>query len=121
MPIVTKKGGTLPIDGNHKPVQVASNIISQDGTGTPLDSPQTISSSVVTVVPATNADLMYCRAAVADIRYGDNATLDGTADEGYGLIPAGSALYIPCADGGSIFFLRDAAADATLYFHFEQL
>lgn len=121
MPIVAKSGGTLPIDGNHKPIQVASQIITQDGTGTPQESPLTVSSVVLELVIPTNADVLYIRAAVADIRYGDNATLDGTADDGYGLIPAGTALRIPCADGTSVHVLRDAAVDATAYFHFETL
>ena len=118
MAFTIKGGGALPIDNNHKPIQVGYNIITQDASGTPKTSPLTVSSSALELVPMDASMKLTIRAAVADIRIAENSTLDGTLDDGYTIIPAGTAREIHCADGASVWVLRDAAVDATAYFDY---
>ncbi len=118
MAFTVKGGGALPIDNNHKPIQVGYNQTPEDASGTPKTSPLTVSSSALELVPPDNSLLLTIRATVADIRVGDNVTMDGTLGDGYGFIPAGTAKEIDVADGASVWVLRDAAVDATAYFEF---
>ena len=97
-------------------------IIMRDATTpTPVESPLTVSNTVLELVPHQHATILHLRPVGADCRYGDNGTLDGTADEGYAVVAAGSSVDIPVKNGGSIYVLRNAAADVTLGFHFEVL
>lgn len=121
MAIDLKGAGSLPLDPNHKPIQVTYNHTQQDASSTPKVSPLTVSTVVLELVPPGDAIQLIIRATVADIRHGDNNTLDGTAADGYTVIPAGTAKEIDCADGASIFVLRDAGTDATANFEFKRL
>jgi hypothetical protein len=111
----------LPIDGNNRAVQTAQRAVYQDAQETPKVSPLTVSSTALEIVPPTDAILFSARAVGADVRVGDNATLDGTEDEGYTLLPDGEWMLIPVANGASLHVVRDDDTDAELYFHFEVL
>jgi len=111
-------GNTLPLDPNGNPIQVARSIQTQDGTGTPQDSPKTSVTTVLTLVPPANAVVCWIQSSVAG-RVGDNATLDGTADEGYFPLAADTPKAIPCAGGGNVYFLPDSSA--SVYFYFEMM
>jgi len=113
--------GILPIDLNRRPIQVASNIQTRDATATALESPRSVAATTVPLVIPVNAVVLHVRAVGADLRYGDNTDLDTGAGEGYGLIPDGGSINLPCANGGTIFFVQDAGATVTMYFHFEML
>ena len=121
MSFQAKKGGSMPVDSMSRSIQNASNAIFQDATGTPNVSPfTTTDASVTTFVTPANCDMMLVTATVADVRYGTAAVLDGTADEGYDIILAGTSKPIPCSSG-NITMMRDAAVDAVIYFRYEEL
>ena len=112
---------TLRKDANRQAIQVANDIITQDGTGTPIESPKSLTTTATfTFVPPAGALVMICRSPAA-FRYGDNVTLDGTANEGYMYGPAETDVRIPCADGGSIYIANHATGTNNLYFFFERL
>ncbi len=115
-------GKPLPRDSNLNPIPVACDIITQDGTAvTPLESPQSLTTTAVkTIVPPAGALVMVGRSA-ADVRYGDNVTLDGTANEGYMLCSGGVDFRVPCADGGSIYVRNDVTGTNNFYFFFERV
>lgn len=117
----SRTGGVLPRDEKSNPVQVASSIVTKDGTGTPIDSPKSLTTTAVfTFVPPSKAVMMVCRSAAA-FRYGDNATLDGTANEGYMAASADTDTRIPCAGGGSIYVRNESTGTNNFFFYFELL
>jgi hypothetical protein len=93
-------------------------IINRDATATPLESPLTVSSTVLEIKLHTHASILHLRPVNADVRYGDNGTLDGTADEGYAVVKDGASLDIPVKNGASIYVVRDSSTDVFLSFHF---
>lgn len=115
-------GKPLPRDSNLNPIPVACDIITQDGTSpTPVESPKSLTTTAVfTFVPPAGALVMVCRSA-ADVRYGDNATLDGTANEGYMLAAGNTDFRIPCADVGNIYVRNDVTGTNNFYFFFERV
>lgn len=116
------RGGTLPLDNNDRPVQIAAKIIMQDATGTPVVSPFTTTDATVKELKIPeNAVTLVMEVTGADMRFGDNNVLDGTLDEGYAMILDGKEKAIPCADGNSIFIKRDDAVNLNLSFYFESL
>ena len=117
----TQVGKPLPRDSNLNPIPVACDILTQDATGTPIDSPKSLTTTAVfTFVPPPGALVMVGRSAAA-VRYGDNVTLDGTANEGYMLASGSETFRVPCADGGSIYVRNDATGTNNFYFFFERI
>jgi len=96
-------------------------IITQDATGTPQDSPLTVSSTPLALVKPAGAEWLVLRPVGADCRFGDNAVLDGTANEGYAVVLDGLEARIPVRNSGNIWVLRDAAVDVGLGFYYEVL
>lgn len=95
-------------------------ILNRDATTpTPNESPLTVSTVVLELVPHPHAKTLHLRPVGADVRYGDNGTLDGTANEGYAVVADGGSIDIPVTPGGSVYVLRDAAVNVALGFHFE--
>lgn len=121
MGVEAQGGGALPRDANKASIPVASQIDMQDATGTPQVSPLTVADTALEVVIPTNAILCTLSPAGADLRFGDNATLDGTSGNGYFLLPDGEDKTIPVADGNSFWVVRDAGVSVTLSFFFEIL
>ena len=113
--------GALPEDSKGRTIQVATNIQMEDDTATPLVSPQTNTGTVTTLVIPANAVALIMLVTGTAVRYGENTTLDGTAGDGYGLIPDGASIALPCANLEALSFNRDpVSGTATLYFHFER-
>lgn len=122
MSIKTQGGGSLPKDANSKPINVASRFQNRDNTTpTAQESPLTVAGTPLEIVIPDNAVLVKIRASGADLRIGDNSTLDGTAGKGYFLLPDGFTITEPVADGNSIYVMRNAAVSVTMSFNFEIL
>ncbi len=114
--------GGLPRGPNGEPIQVASSIQTQDDTGTPEISPKTVTNgAVITLIVPDNAVVCNLTAFDNDLRFGDNATLDGTGDgKGYNIIPSGSSRPVACAGMAKVYLLGDTATVVT-GFDFEML
>jgi len=119
MAITNKGGGSLPIDASGKPIPVASSTQQRDGTATALESPVTVSATASTITIPTNAIVMVATSLDANCRFGDNTTLDGTANNGYDYIKQDTTRAIPVAGESTINFLRDSTTDVRLIFSFE--
>lgn len=94
----------------------------QDATGTPVVSPKTsLGTTPVALAIPTGARTLWLT-PLATIRYGSNATLDGTANEGYDIVFAGTTSPpIPVVDGTAIYIRIDASSGTTsCYFHFDK-
>ena len=111
----------LPQDAANRSIQVAHQIQMRDNSGTPKESPLTVSSSVLELVPPVNAVVLHLIAATNNLRFGDNAVLDGTAGDGYGIVTSGNSVDLACADGTSIHVLKDGASDVIMSFWFDIL
>lgn len=91
----------------------------RDASGTPKESPLTVSTSVLELVAPADGLYLVLRPMGGDCRYGDNGTLDGTANDGYAVVSANEAVRVPVADTVSVYVLRDGSIDVTLGFYFE--
>lgn len=118
---ITNAGEALPWDSEHRSIQVASQIQTQDKEATPNESPLTVTATVDALKIPDGAISVVLRAVGADLRVGEGTVLDGTAGEGYFLVPAGTAEEFDCADGTDINVKRDAAVSVTMYFFFKKL
>ena len=58
------------------------------------------------------------KAKDADMRFGDNSTLDGSANKGHDILYDGERITLDVINGTSINVLRDAATDVTLTYTF---
>lgn len=115
-------GGALPKDANNAPIQIGEGVKFQDGNSTPVVSPfTTIDATVKTLTVPKNAVSCIFRAISANARVGISGTLDGTAGNGYSVIPNGSAETIDCAGLTSITFMRDAGIELKASFRFIML
>ena len=121
MVLNSQGGGALPTDANNKPIQVAAGIQNRDAESTPNESPLTVTDTVDEIKIPINAAVLVVRAEDADLRIGDNSTLDGTANEGYFLIEDNERQAFPVAGGTSLHVMRDAAVSVKMYFYFEML
>ena len=117
--------GGLPRDIFHNRIQVAQNILNQDASVPKKISPLTVSSTVLEIIPPRFGLVIILNADLADLRYGTNQDLDSTItapveNHGYMLLRDGNSIAVPVADGDSLFLLRDASTDVTLYFSWER-
>jgi len=113
--MAARKGNRLPSDANGNPIQVALSIQMADISGSVKTSPLTTITTVQTFVPPANAVVFWFRGDVAG-KFGDNATLDGTAGNGYGSYLVDTWHAIPCAGGNSIYVIPDSSAQIDFYF-----
>lgn len=115
-----QKTGSMVKDANNSVVPLATGVVFQDATGSPVISPQAAvpTTAVALNVPA-NAVALVIKGAAA-IRVGTNATLDGTAGKGYRTAGANVELRLPCA-GVSAIYVRAETGTAAVDFHFETL
>ena len=119
---VETRDSSMPEDSQNKAIQVAHNVQMRDATTpTPRESPLTVSGSVLEIKIPNNAIVLNIFAGVNNLRFGDNAVLDGTANEGYAILTAGNFVSLPVASKDSIHVLRDGASDVTMTFWFEML
>lgn len=96
--------------------------VMRDASGTPKESPLTVSTSVLEIVPPIDAVNLVLLPVDADCRFGDNMTLDGTPNDGYAVAYTNEIVSIPVtSSGASIYVLRDGSVDVTLGFYFEVL
>ena len=108
---------SLPMDANNNAVQVAKDTIMKDGTGTPIESPLSMTTTVIsTIIPPAGAINMIAICG-ADWNFGVVAALD----EGYMLGKADQYVVIPCAAGENIYVRNDSSGTNDLYFYFEIL
>jgi hypothetical protein len=113
--------GTLPRDANGRPIQAASHLVFQDATATPVVSPKTgVTTAQGFTVPA-NA-LTFIFKGTTAIRYGDNATLDGSGSgKGYKTASASTEVCYPCAGLAGTLIYVSATAASDIDFAFELL
>lgn len=107
----------IPKDANNETIQTANSFITQDGADTPITSPKTVSTSVVTLaVPRNAAELV--------IAYTDNSlqVSDVVAMATYTLLPATTTGFVyPCAGMSSIYIKRGSGTDCSVSFFFKLL
>ncbi len=118
MGLTVQKGGALPKDANAVSIPVGSTYVQVDASGTAKQSPLTVSSTELELVPPTNAVTLVIFPVTANIRYGKQDPLTGGAGEMYEVQTAGNFMMLPVADGASTWVMRDASTDASLNFHF---
>jgi hypothetical protein len=94
-------------------------IATSDAAGSQKDSPYTsVGTSVVSITAPAKARAVSLLADAA-LRYGENATLDGTADDGYDYLPAYQKEVIPTRPGKLTYFRINAASGTcSVYFKF---
>jgi len=115
-------GGSLPRGGGGEAIQVAYKTKNRDATTpTPRESPLTVSTTVLELKTPANAVVLVMFAGSNNLRFGDNATLDGTANKGYFVLTAGNFVALPVASAGSVWVKRDGAADVIVSFYYEML
>ena len=117
---IESQGGALPKDVNKFPIQVARGCVYQDADPSPNVSPLTVSSTAIDLIMPDNAVVLHLLPTGDDLRFGDNATLDGTEDEGYFLLPSGTLRPIPVSGGDAVYLKRNSG-DVTLFFYIEVL
>lgn len=94
----------------------------QDDTATPNVSPDTdVGTTPVALAIPPGAKFLHLRASAA-IRFGTNATLDGTEDDGYDYLPAYEPSgAIPVLDGTAMYVRINASSGTcSVYYRFEQ-
>jgi len=110
----------LPRDDNGTAIQVGSNMLPQDATATPNVSPKATSVTPLALVVPDRAVVMWIKVD-SDHRFGDNAVLDATADEGYITLTSDDGWRpFPCADGASLY-VRTASSTGVANFYFERI
>jgi len=112
-------------NGGHRLHEYSSLVV--DGTsyqgeeGTVISPDTDVSTTPVALAIPKDAKFAYLRGTAA-IRYGSNATLDGTTDEGYDYCPAyESTPPIPVLDGTALYYRINATSGTcTVYHHFDK-
>jgi len=115
--------GGLSRDSMGVYMHTPTGILTADvATPTPITSPKTSLGTVVVTLMVPPTATACVIVPVAQVRFGDNITLDGTAGHGYSVAPGGVQTPIPCVRMDKLYFRIDAVAGTTtLYFHFETL
>ena len=123
MAIDNRGGGALPLDANGNAIQSGTEFLTEDATGTPVISPfTTTNADVKTLTVPENVAACVFTPVGADIRVGENVTLDGTGTgKGYVVIPDKTSQAYPVAGMTSVFFKRNAVVDAEVSFRWERL
>ena len=100
-------------DDNNQIVQIGSEFVTQDVTGTPQTSPLTVSSATITIVVPDRAVEFIVNPTLADMRISDQSDMTP-----YDVIGNATKESIPCARMQNIYLLRDASTNVTLNFRF---
>lgn len=114
---MAKAFGNTAKDASRIAIQAGKSFVTKDVTGTPKTSPLTVSSSVITIAIPTNAYQMQLYAISADVRISE----ESTAAANYFVLKATVNMTIDVANMDTLYLLRDAAVDATLYFLFKTI
>ena len=107
--------GSLPIDDNHKQINVANSVLAQDATPTtPVTSPVTGTSPVTLNIPenAISIHLVHDATAVTS-----TVTFNGQGGT-FGLV-ANQTVNLPCAGVAFQTLAVNPGAGVSLYFAFE--
>lgn len=107
----------LPLDANQYPVQTGGGFCSHDGTATPVESPLTVSTTVIPLVVPTNAAELIIVNTSNDLRVSEEATC---ADY-YFVVPGSTGQPLSCMKMSNIYLLRDGASDAVVQFYFKTI
>ncbi len=114
--------GTLTQDGNNIPIQVSSRFANRDNSGTPIESPTTVTSAAtVTLTPPTNAIGVWITASDQPLLVGDNTDLDNSAPdagEGCDIVLSGDKVFIGTTNMNAVY-MKAASADVLVYFRWE--
>jgi len=108
------QGSGLPLGGNGEPIQVAGGIKTQDGTGTPLTSPLTVSTENE-LIPPEGALILYLNPTTDAIKFGTTTGFTQSVN-----VAVDTTIHIPVANGASIF-VDKVTANSTLNFYFEHV
>jgi len=102
-------------------LQVAGKIQTYDATtGTVITSPKTgVTTVPLAFVTPPNA-VVFTFKSTADCRYGDNATLDGSAGKGYKKGTSSVDIRVPCNSMSSVY-IRAETGTVDIDFFFEVL
>ena len=107
--------GSLPIDDNHKQINVANSVLAEDATPTtPVTSPVTGTSPVTLNIPenAVSIHLVHDATAVTS-----TVTFNGLGGT-FGLV-ANQTINLPCAGETFTALAINPGAGVSLYFAFE--
>jgi hypothetical protein len=107
--------GSLPIDDNHKQINVANSVLAEDATPTtPVTSPVTGTSPVTLNIPenAVSIHLVHDATAVTS-----TVTFNGLGGT-FGLV-ANQTINLPCAGEAFTALAINPGAGVSLYFAFE--
>jgi len=118
----------MPQDSDRQPLQLPRGYTQEDGTGTPITSPVTVTSSVVTlVVPTENESGDPIKAVnvivtpIGDaIRFAKVGALTGGTGNLYEVIPNGVPRSITVANGEDVLFLQNSGS-VSLSFGYQYL
>ena len=111
----------LPIDQAGNPVQVGHTIVCHDGHGTTNVSPKAVAGTAIAITAPTNAVRLWVKCDTNDLRFGENATLDGSAiDKGYAILVKDLEYQpIPVSKASAITYFVQDSAGGNLHFFFE--
>ncbi len=113
--------GALVVDENMERIQVAGNILAEDGAGTPVISPKGSIGTTPQKITVPANSLWCVIQSDAVMWFGENATLDGSATgKGYAIIAADVPVRIPVSRMSS-FYVRAASGTIAVDFYFERL
>lgn len=110
--------GEMDVDKNNNPIQKGSTFTTADGTGTPQQSPITVSDSEVEVIAPAKAAQIAFRTVDENI-WIDSVTGVGSS-QGFEVLATDGWILLDIKEGATIFMIRDSA-DAEVQFFFNLL
>ncbi|HEX9059102.1 MAG TPA: hypothetical protein VF941_02890 [Clostridia bacterium] len=109
--------GAYAIDEDRASRISKENIFqTQDATGTPITSPKTVSSSVITLIVPTNAIAIVIICGTNLVRVSEDSAVAN-----YAVLPSNVPVEFPVTQQNNVYLLRDGASDATVQFFFKCL
>lgn len=113
--MATKNLGSLPRDDNKIAIQAGGTFVTQDATGTPQESPLTVSSTNITISIPAKAVEMVIRTDVT-LRVSDQTDPVG-GDQHYVQGASTTEIY-QVARMDNLYLVREGGSDATVQFRF---
>lgn len=113
--------GTLAVDADFRIIQIAGDFLCEDGAASPVISPKTSIGTTPQKLTVPDNALICVLKGSAAIRYGENATLDGSATgKGYRTAAANTEVEVPVTKMSQLY-VSAATGTVTVDFHFERL